>query len=118
MRSRSDDVEPWAAVERALERGLCGMGAVSDERSARRLDRFAAVPDGAVMWTRDPDGRFVRGVLTGPLEHDRDPAAVAVDLVHVRRCRWSEPVEEHRAPPAVVATYARGGRNFQRVRAL
>lgn len=118
MRSRREDVDPWAAVERALERGLCGMGAVTDERAARRRDRFAAVPDGAVVWTRDPDGRYVRGVLTGPLEADRAPAALEADLVHVRPCRWSEPVEEHHVPTAVAATYARGGRNFQRIRAL
>jgi hypothetical protein len=118
MRSRRDDVDPWAAVERALDLGLCGMGAVTDERSARRRDRFATVPDGAVVWTRDPDGRYVRGLLSGPLRDDRSAAAVEADLVHVRPCRWSEPVEEHRVPPAVVATYARGGRNFQRIRAL
>jgi len=60
MRSRRDDVDPWAAVERALERGLCGMGEATDERATRRRVRFAAV----------------------------------------------------------VATYARGGRSLQRIRAL
>ena len=40
----------------------------------------------------------------------------SVDLVHVRRCVWREPpVLESQAPAAVVATFGRGGRNFQQI---
>ncbi|WP_241153636.1 GAF domain-containing protein [Nocardioides pantholopis] len=136
MRSRRDDVDPGLALERALDLGLVGIGgrlapapttwadalrrtAVEHgERVAARLERFAAVPDGAVVWTRDRDGRCRSGTITGGWRYDPAPAAYDADLVHVRPCRWAAAVEEHRAPAAVVATFARGGRNFQRIRAL
>lgn len=136
LRSRRDDVDPALALTRALEHGLVGMGGVLrpapgsladalaglsvvyDERSARRVERFAAVVDGSEVWTRDPDGFYRRGRVVGPWFYDADPAAEAADLVHVRTARWDgDPTEEHRAPAAVAASFARGGRNFQRIRA-
>ena len=136
MRSRSDEVDWGLAVERALDLGVVGVGGrlpspptdaadavarVSDEhddRVARRLERFIAVPDGAEVWTRDPAGLFHRGVLTGPWRYDADPAAYAVDLTHVRPCAWEPGARaEHELPVAVAATFRRGGRNFQRIRA-
>ena len=83
MRSRLDSVDATLAVERALDLGVVGVGgrlsspprdladAVArvsdehDERVARRLERFAAVPDGAEVWTRDPAGLFHRGRSKG-----------------------------------------------------
>lgn len=137
MLSRDDAVAPFEAVERALEHGWCGMGgrlgpspdsldeAVSlarrqhDDRLARRIGRFAAVPDGALVWTRDADGLYWRGVLDGPYRYDASSAAVEVDLVHVRPCQWEgSPAAESTVPDAVQATFARGGRNWQRIRAL
>lgn len=136
MRSRLDEVDPALALERALAGGRCGVGgrlaraprdaaeAVAgtsveyDDRTARRLERFIEVPDGAVVWTRDGDGMFHRGVLAGPWSYDPTPAAWAADLVHVRPCEWAAPVAEHRVPAPVAATFRRGGRNFQRIRAL
>ncbi len=137
MRSRRDDVDPALAVARALEHGLVGMGGALreppaslaealaelsesyDERFARRVERFAAVPDGALVWTRDRDGLLWSGRIVGRWRYDHDPAALAADLVHVRPVRWSDSgLEEHRAPAAVVASFGRGGRNFQRIRAL
>lgn len=106
------------AVDRALALGVVGLGEVRDERAERRLERFAAVEDGAEVWTRDEAGFFVRGVVRGPVRYDDSPAARAADLVHVRDCAWDEPLPEHRVPPAVAATYRRGGRSFQRIRAL
>jgi hypothetical protein len=119
MRSRSDDVDLRATIERARRLGLCGFGQhVRDrgekERLARRVARFAEIEDGAFVWTRDVDGFYWLGRIEGPYFYDDDPDATAVDLVHVRRCRWlPEPVLESAAPPAVVATFGRGGRNFQ-----
>jgi hypothetical protein len=131
MRSRllEDD---GAAVERALGLGVVGLGgrlsatphdladavartaAEHGERTAARLERFAAASDGDLVWTRDASGTYFRGVLAGPWRYDDAPAAVAVDLVHLRPCSW-----EPAAPPdAVLATFARGGRNWQRIRAL
>ncbi|OBI77019.1 hypothetical protein [Mycobacterium sp. E740] len=115
MRSRSDDVDPQAALDRALSSGLVGFGdAGFGERLARRIERFADVPDGSFVWTRDADGLFWLGRIDGPYQRDDSAAAIAVDLVHVRPCRWlTEPVLESDTPPAVLATFARGGRNFQ-----
>ncbi len=136
MRSRLDSVDPDLAVERALDLGLVGVGgrlsspprdlaeAVAgvsdehDERVARRLERFAAVPDGAEVWTRDPAGLFHRGRVEGAWRYDADPAAHDADLAHVRPCAWEPPVAEHQVPAAVAATFRRGGRNFQRIRTL
>jgi hypothetical protein len=114
MRSRSDDFDAQAAVDRALRLGVVGFGeaAASDERLERRVERFAEADDGAFVWTRDADGRYWLGRLDGPYRYDRD--GEDVDLVHVRPCRWlSRPLPESDVPPAVVATFGRGGRNFQ-----
>lgn len=117
MRSRRDDVDVAATIERALSRGLCGFGGPkdpSDERLARRIERFRDVAEGSFVWTRDPDGLYWLGRITGPYFYDTDDEAAAVDLVHVRPCDWlSTPLLEPTVPAAVVATFRRGGRNFQ-----
>lgn len=100
-------------VQRALALGICGMTA-HDERSARRVDRFAGVPDGSFVWTRDADGAHFVGQLAGPLRHDESDEAVAAGLTEIRPCTWIEqPIPEHEVPAATLATFARGGRNFQ-----
>jgi hypothetical protein len=113
MRSRRDDIDPQQAIDRALTMGLVGFGdAEADDRLARRIARFADVADGSFVWTRDTDGLYWLGRIEGPLVHDDDGASV--DLVHVRPCRWlTDPVLEPDVPAAVLATFARGGRNFQ-----
>lgn len=115
LRSRRDDIDPQASFDRAMSRGLCGFGGDRDpERLARRVERFAQVPDGSFVWTRDGDGLYRLGRLDGPYVYDRD--GESVDLVHVRPCRWRRsPVVESQAPAAVLATFGRGGRNFQQI---
>lgn len=115
MRSRSDDVDPQLAVERALSLGLCGFGDRGHgSQLARRAERFAEVPDGSFVWTRDSDGLYWLGRIDGPYFYDDGGADV--DLVHVRPCRWQDaPVIESVCPAAVVATFGRGGRNFQQI---
>jgi hypothetical protein len=119
MRSRSDDVDSQAAIDRALKRSVCGFGRLAtrpgdEQRLARRIDRFAAIADGSFVWTRDADSLFWLGRIDGPYFYDDDAAAAAVDLVHVRRCIWlPTPLLESEVPTAVVATFGRGGRNFQ-----
>ncbi|MDT5012136.1 MAG: hypothetical protein QOH57_3753 [Mycobacterium sp.] len=119
MRSRSDAVDPTATIERALRLGRCGFGSLvnnpSDEdRLARRIDRFAEVDDGSFVWTRDADGLFWLGRVCGPYFYDSDSDAASVDLTYVRPCDWlPEPLIEQNVPAAVVATFSRGGRNFQ-----
>jgi hypothetical protein len=134
MRSRCDAIALGPTVARARARGLCGFGGVLqpppadvddaielaaqqyDDRLARRIARFAAVPMGSLVWTRDDDDLFWLGRLTGSWRYDSAAAAAAVDLVHVRECTWLErPVLHAQVPGAVLATFGRGGRNFQRI---
>lgn len=129
---RSEGTSAGAGVRRALAEGLCGFGGrlspapdtaaqaaalaatQHDERLARRIERFAAVPDAAFVWTRDEEHVLWLGRVAGPWRYDGRPEAIAADLVHVRPCAWLEaPIPEHAAPPAVLATFARGGRNWQ-----
>jgi hypothetical protein len=115
MRSRRDDVDLGATIQRALTRGLVGFGeGANDVRFARRVERFAEVGPGSFVWTRDPDGLYWLGRIIGPYVYDVDDAAAAVDLVHVRECDWlATPLLEPEVPAAVTATFGRGGRNFQ-----
>ena len=114
MRSRRDDVDPGASVARALARGRCGMGEITDLRAESRLERLASAPLWAFVWTRTPDGQTYVGRLTGPLRDDVGGAEV--DLVHVRDTDWiREPVDPVLVPAGVAQTFARGGRNFQRI---
>ncbi|KUH83770.1 hypothetical protein AU186_15415 [Mycobacterium sp. GA-1999] len=115
MRTRRDDIDPQGAIDRALAMGLVGFGdAGFGDRLARRIARVADIHDGSFVWTRDADGLFWLGRIDGPYRRDDHADAVAVDLVHVRPCRWLvEPVGESGVPAAVLATFGRGGRNFQ-----
>lgn len=132
MRARRDDIPAGAAVERALTQGLCGVGGLlepaprtleaaveamrqqHDERQSGRLRRFAAVDDGAYVWTRDVDDMYWLGRLAGAWRYDDSPAAVKIDLVHVRPCQWlKDAIADASVPAGVLATFARGGRNWQ-----
>lgn len=121
MRSRDDAVELQPTIDRARRLGVCGFGrlvsgAAEQERLVRRVARFAEVEDGSFVWTRDTDGWFWLGRVCGPYFYDADQPAARVDLVHVRRCEWlSRPILEQDVPPAVGATFRRGGRNFQEI---
>lgn len=71
--------------------------------SGRRLERFGEVPEGSFVWTRDGDGMYRLGRIAGPLRGE------------VRAVEWLvRPFGEDEVPTAVAATFARGGRNFQR----
>ncbi|MEN0024785.1 MAG: GAF domain-containing protein [Microbacterium sp.] len=136
MRSRDDSVPDGAGPERALTLSLCGIGgrlrpaprsledalatadAQSGIRLAWRIERFAKAPIGSFVWTRDVDGLTYLGRLVGPWTYDTDDEADAVDLVHVRACDWlAEPIADAVVPADVKATFGRGGRNWQRIRA-
>lgn len=136
MRSRDDAVPNGAGTERALALGICGIGgrlrpapdsledalvkadAQAGIRLAWRIERFAKAPIGSFVWTRDVDGLTYLGRLVGPWAYDADDDADAVDLVHVRSCDWlAEPIPDETVPPDVQASFGRGGRNWQRIRA-
>lgn len=130
-RSRRDDVDDLASADRAVRLGLVGVGGrlaappdgpddavrctdrEHDERMARRLERFIAVPDGSFAWTRVGEQHHL-GRIAGPWRYDDAAEAVELDLVHVRPCPWVA-VPSGRVPGGVLATFGRGGRNFQRI---
>ncbi|MCT7658414.1 GAF domain-containing protein [Mycobacterium deserti] len=114
MRSRSADFDAQQAIDRALACGLVGFGEANaaGDRLERRIARFADIDERAFVWTRDSDNLYWLGRIAGPYFYDADGASV--DLVHVRACRWlAEPLSEAQVPAAVVATFGRGGLNFQ-----
>ena len=94
----------------ALRHGLVGIREVPGEKGERMLRRFADLPDGTFVWTRtDDDGMYHLGRLAG--EYRRE----ASGLRHVRPADWLDrPFGDDEVPVAVAATFARGGRNFQR----
>ncbi|MDP9822928.1 GAF domain-containing protein [Nocardioides massiliensis] len=122
MRSRDDTVDHAAALAWAFEHDLCGVGErgdggdTTDARVQARAERFAAAPAGAFVWTQDAAGVYRLGRITGEATYDESPVARRHDLPHQRPCAWLPgPVPEPELPAAVRQTFARGGRNFQRI---
>jgi hypothetical protein len=115
MRARDLDVPAGAGTEHGLACGVVGIGSGRGEKAARALHRFATVPSGAFVWTRDRARGYHLGRIVGDVREDRSPAARAVGIVYVRDTTWlARAFEETEVPPAVAQTFARGGRNFQR----
>lgn len=115
MRARDLDVPAGAGAEYGLACGLVGIGPGRGEKAARMLHRFATVPNGAFVWTRDRAGHYHLGRIAGAIREDSSPAALAVGIVHVRNTTWlARAFQETEVPHAVAKTFARGGRNFQR----
>jgi hypothetical protein len=131
MRARDRDV-PGADV--GLERGLVAIGGVLEHPTAtideavdatvaadgpkagRMLQRFADLPDGTLVWTRDSGGAYHLGRIAGPWRYDGSLAAQAPGLGHTRAVDWRpEPLGEDDVPAAVAESFARGGRNLQRI---
>lgn len=115
MRARDLDVPAGAGAEYGLRTGVVGIGPGRGEKAARLLHRFATVPTGVFVWTRDRAGNYHLGQIDGAVREDRSPGARAVGIVHVRDATWlPRAFQEEDVPPAVAQTFARGGRNFQR----
>jgi hypothetical protein len=115
MRARDVDAAPGAGAEYGLARAVVGIGPGGGEKASRALHRFATLPEGVFVWTRDRAGRYHLGRITGPLREDTSPDARAVGITHVRPARWLDRAfAEDEVPAAVARTFARGGRNFQR----
>lgn len=108
MRARDRDDPPGAGAEHGLREGLVGIGGAKE----RQRERFAALPDGTFVWTRDTQGTYHLGRISGPMRGDE---ASPVGLTDVRDAAWLDrPFGEDEVPPDVAATFARGGRNLQR----
>jgi hypothetical protein len=115
MRARHLDVPAGAGADYGLASGVVGIGSARGDKATRGLHRFATLPDGVFVWTRDRAGGYHLGRIAGDLREDRSPAARAVGIVYVRDTTWlPHTFTEAEVPPAVARTFARGGRNFQR----
>jgi len=135
MRPRDREIAPGSGAAFGLRHGVVGIGGVLDrpaatveaaidavavlhgEKAGRLLARFAGVENGAFVWTRASDGAFRLGRTVGAWRYDDSPAAHAVGIHHVRPARWLDrPIGDDEAPADVARTFARGGRNLQRIR--
>lgn len=115
MRARGLDLPAGAGAEYGIAHSLVGIGAGRGEKAARMVHRFATLPDGVFVWTRDRRGAYHLGRISGPLHEDRSAEAARVGLRHVRPAEWlGRAFRGDEVPVAVARTFARGGRNFQR----
>ena len=115
MRARDRDSPAGAGAEHRVEHGLVGIGDAHGEKAGRMLQRFAELPDDTFVWTRGESAYFL-GRIAGPWRYDDSPAAHEVGIHHVRPALWlARPFGEHEVPGAVADTFARGGRNLQRI---
>jgi hypothetical protein len=115
MRARDRERPMGAGARFGVERGLVGIGDTPGDKGARMLHRFAGIEEGAFVWTRTGEGEYRLGRITGPWRYDDSKAARDVGIHHVRPAQWlGRAFGEDEVPAAVAATFARGGRNFQR----
>jgi hypothetical protein len=130
MRARDRDAPEGAGADHGVAHGLVGTGDAQDpapatveaavdragRKAGRMVRRFADLPDGTFVWTRTGDGRHRLGRIAGSWRYDDSAAARTVGIHHVRSAEWLErSYGEEETPAAVLATFARGGRNLQRI---
>jgi hypothetical protein len=134
MRSRTTAVPAGAGADFGIANGLVGIGEALDspprslaeailalrraygDKAGRMLARFAELPDGAFVWTRQQDGAYRLGRIRGDWRYDDSPAARAVGIHQVRSAAWAPArFDEATVPDAVARTFARGGRNLQHI---
>jgi len=134
MRARDRELPAGVGAEHGIAHGLVGIGdalptvprSLADavagaqrehgEKAGRMLRRFAELPDQTIVWTRTAAGLYAVGRITGPWRYDDGGAAHGVGIHHVRAATW-EPdlLGPDEVPVAVAESFARGGRNFQRI---
>jgi hypothetical protein len=104
--------EPLSGEPRTLDEAVAGLSESHGEKAGRLLRAFAGVPDGAFVWTRSSDGSFRLGRVAGPWRYRASRTGIA----HARPADWLDrSLGPDDVPAAVAATFARGGRNFQRI---
>jgi hypothetical protein len=133
MRSRVRDVPAGAGADFGVAHGLVGIGEALDgcpqslpdailavtqvhgEKAGRMVARFADLPDGTFVWTRQLDGAYRLGRIRGTWRYEDSAAAREVGIHQVRPTVWSpRRFGDDDVPAAVARTFARGGRNLQR----
>jgi hypothetical protein len=115
MRARDRDLQLGAGARFGVERSVVGIGDAPGEKAARGLHRFAELPEGTFVWTRTGEAEYRLGRIAGDLRRDDSPPAREVGIRNVRPATWIDHVfGADEVPAAVAATFARGGRNFQR----
>lgn len=110
MRARDRDAPVFAGARFGVEKGLVGIGETPGDKGGRMLARFADLPEGTFVWTRTGEDEYHLGCIAGPYRYE--PLGEA-GILHVRPARWVA-IDAADVPPAVSATFARGGRNLQR----
>lgn len=101
-----------------LAEALAAVDHEHDTRTARRIRRFAQAPAGSLVWTRDTCGSFHLGRVSGDWRYDPSETARRMGLPHQRACIWAAgPVPDALVPGSVIDAFARGGRNWQCIRA-
>lgn len=130
MRPRDRDIPPGAGADFGVAHAVVGIGDVlcpvpatvadavttAGGKSGRMIRRFAHLPDGTFVWTYTSDGSYRLGRIVGPWRYDDSPRAAAIGIHHVRSTEWLEDeFDVEQAPIAVGETFARGGRNLQRI---
>jgi hypothetical protein len=115
MRSRALELPPGTGAEYGLGHGVVAIDPGPGEKAARSMHRFATLPEGVFVWTRDRDGAYHLGRITGPIREANTASARRSGVRYVRPTDWLElSFSPDQVPAAVAATFARGGRNFQR----
>ncbi len=135
MRARDRELPAGAGADHGVAHGVVGIGgalkaepaslddavaavaAAHGAKAGRMLARFAELDDGTLVWTRTSDETYRLGQIAGPWRYDTSAAAHDVGIPHVRPASWLERAfTGGEVPAAVAATFARGGRNLQRIR--
>jgi hypothetical protein len=135
MRSRSSPAAAGEGADAGVARDVVGIGerlvaapqspaqavlAAAEawgEKAGRMVSRFIGLPSGSYVWTRQSDGLYRLGRITGPWRYDDSAAARATGIHHVRPTDWlPSRFGDDAVPDAVAQTFARGGRNLQRIR--
>lgn len=108
IRSESDEVT-WDEYEAKAEEKY---GGESWTKATNALyDRMEV---GDLCWTRDHDGSYHLGAVTGPWRYDDSPKHRSADIVNVRGCQWVEVGAPDAVPGKVIGSLDVGG-TLQRV---
>lgn len=134
MRARDRDAPPFQGARCGVSTGLVGIGDALDpppgnldeaivaagtahgDKAGRMLVRFAELAEGVFVWTRTGEDEFRLGRIAGPWRYERSGCVRIAGIHHVRPAIWlPDPLPVAATPAAVVETFARGGRNLQRI---